>query len=188
MPDSDKERDIIDANFEGIEDSMPSNWKPPPPPQKRRTSVITIVVLICLAGAIVYVLSGGLERTAQQTDPWPPGFSELFDCTSTASLDGTKELELYENQVAVSYDKLVKKNGKYQKTVGSWSFNPTTDRYIISFNDAASTYSIVKPEGAGLCMLIVGEIGAADLRKSWFAGTSNEGPDDAPPEAEINTP
>ena len=94
------------------------------PPQKRRTSVITIVVLICLVGAIVYVWSGGHERTAQQAGPWPPGFSELLDCTSTVSLDGTKELELCEDRAAVSYEKLVKKNGKYQKTVGSWSFNP----------------------------------------------------------------
>jgi hypothetical protein len=86
------------------------------------------------------------------------------------SLNGTKELNLFDNHRAVLYDKSVKKNGKYLTTDGNWTFDKATQLYAISFNGELTSYSLVEPEGsAGVCMLAKGDLSATDLNASWFA-------------------
>jgi hypothetical protein len=67
-------------------------------PVPSRTTILraarpAILVVVCLIGGGAAYLMIGRETKTAQTQPWPPGFFELLDCTYTASMDGTKELD-----------------------------------------------------------------------------------------------
>jgi len=60
-------------------------------------------------------------------------------------------------------------------------FDETTKLYAVNLNGGVATYSIVEPEGAvGICMLVKGDLGAADLRASWFSTVGDTDPDPGP--------
>jgi hypothetical protein len=56
--------------------------------------------------------------------------------------------------------------GKCIAVDGTWSFDDATKLYTITLNGEIATYSIAEPS-QGLCMLVKGDLGAADLRASW---------------------
>jgi hypothetical protein len=101
---------------------------------------------------------------------WPPGFYDLVDCTYMVSFDGAKELDLFANQRAVFYDKSVKENGKYRTVEGNWTFYEATKLYSVILNGEVTTYAIAKT--TDICILVKGDLGAADLRGSWFSSVS----------------
>jgi hypothetical protein len=97
-----------------------------------------------------------------------PGWEELARCSDTASIDGTKELELREDQDAIL--KLKRADDVADQTIkGRWSFDESSKRYSVTVDGVTTTYSIVSPSSAPICMLIAGDITAAALRVSWFS-------------------
>jgi len=167
------EDDHIDAEFTDLDEDRPSlpPQKLDPKPDRQWGSVL---LLICLVGAGLYWAFR--NHSGNQTkDSLPPGWYDLLDCSYTVSLDGTKELNVFENHGAVLYDKSVKVNGKYRMIDGNWTFDEASKLYAVTLNGETATYSLVEPEGpAGICILVKGDLGAADLRASWFS-TSDQG-------------
>jgi hypothetical protein len=109
-----------------------------------------------------------IKDAEQATEPWPAGYGDLWSCGDVVSLDGTKELGFSADQRAIMYD-MAKRNerGKYLKVEGTWSFDETTKLYTVTLNGESVVYSIAEPAG-GNCMLVNGDLSAANLRESWF--------------------
>jgi hypothetical protein len=131
------------------------------------TILITMSVVGPAAGYFAFFWKGGQQSTVSK-ETWPPGWENLLGagCTDTGSIDGTKELHLFDNQKAVLY---VKEGRGTHRTDGSWVLDTTDNRYSVTLGETLTSYSIVAPERSGVCMLIKGEPNAADLRASWFA-------------------
>jgi hypothetical protein len=64
--------------------------------------------------------------------------------------------------------------------VGTFDLDNATDRVTIRLPTAAENYTMLtpKPEDENGCLLVYGDLGAADLTRSWF-GTSTPDEDDA---------
>jgi hypothetical protein len=182
MPDDGK-KDVVDAEFVEV-DAEPLQPRSKPAAPRQTTEWGSVLLLVCILAGVGYWIFSALTSNTPQPEPWPPGFEELIDCSYTASLDGTKELELFENNVAVMYDKSIKENGRYRTLDGKWTFDETTKRYTVSLNNEPAVYSVVEPGGWGSCMLVKGDLRAVDLTTSWFAVPSDRSSDD-PSEAEI---
>ena len=155
--------------------------------RKRRKPRGRIAAAICALGIIGYLMFWRIEVRAPQK-PWPPGYAELINCSYATSLDGTKELKLLENKNAVLYDKSVMENGKYHKVDGQWVFDQAAQRYAVTLNGNTISYLLLDPKGFGACMLISGELGAANLNKSWFAPTNDDAADHGPSYEEAHEP
>jgi hypothetical protein len=137
-------------------------------------------ILATGAGMLAFYLIYFPEEGAKpRPEPSPPGWETLLDCAFTTSLDGKKERNLFEDQSAVFYDKTTKDGGgKYRTIDGTWSFDQAVKRFVVTLDGIDTTYSVVLPEGAGICMLIKGDVGAADLTASWFSSGSDDDPGD----------
>jgi hypothetical protein len=141
------------------------------PPSKTRYLWLTLWA--CLAVGTAYLVFRPPTKTDDAEEVWPNGFADLLDCEYTGSLDGTKELDLLDNQHAVLYDKSIEENGKYHTVEGSWAFNETAKSYTVTLNGNATSYSLVKPPG--ICMLVKGDGATADLQASWFSRVDGSG-------------
>jgi hypothetical protein len=119
----------------------------------------------CFGVVLLYVSI--LVRRAEA--PLVPGWEGLGRCTFTISFDGTKEFALSYNHQAVLYDHSKKKNAGYPTIKGTWSFDEMTHRYSVMLNDVVTTYSVVAPEQTVACLLVQGDLGAVDMRTSWFS-------------------
>jgi len=91
------------------------------------------------------------------------------------SFDGMKELALSDNHQAILYDLSKKESRKNLTIEGTWSFDESTHRYAVALNDVVTTYSVVAPRSvvtldeSVACLLVKGDLGAVDMRASWFA-------------------
>jgi hypothetical protein len=131
---------------------------------------------------ICWMFSNRSEREA----PAAPGWDGLISCAYSTSLDGTKRLSVSENSHATLYEEhepLDRKQGDEIPPIeGTWSFDESSKRYLVVLNGETTTYVLVNPEGGGMCMLIAGEVEAANLRRSWFSapnddnGSGDQGP------------
>jgi hypothetical protein len=119
-----------------------------------------------LVGAIVFWIT--FKRTEKPPNEAPIlGWSELASCSDLMSLDGTKQLTLFENHSVKFHDEGSSKVSK----IGLWSYDEPSKRYSVTLPDQTSTYFIVAPRGTDTCMLIKGDLEAADLRGSWFSSS-----------------
>jgi hypothetical protein len=112
------------------------------------------------------------------TTPAVAGWDQLGSCISVASLDGMRQLSLYGNGGATLSDDTSQKDdtaAKARSIDGYWRFNEGSKRYTVTFKDENTSYLLVTSDRAPVCMLIKGDIGAADLRESWFSSTAVEG-------------
>jgi hypothetical protein len=143
-------------------------------------------VLYILAGvALVYWIffykSDG-ARTAQNKLAIP-GWDDLVPCSDMVSFDGMKALTLHDDHRASFYNKdplKAPKEGEHDVTAeGTWSFDETSNRYSVTLNGLTTDYLMLSPEDVSTCMLIKGDLEAADLRGSWFA-KSDEPENDEP--------
>jgi hypothetical protein len=148
------------------------------PKANQRRSYFWPVFCCLIAVPIIYrwMFGPATQLAEQLSAPAPPGWDELLDCSYTKSLDGTKQLELLDNQTAVLSDTAIKKDGEYRTATGNWEFDQTSKRYAITLSGEVTAYSIAKP--TGICMLVKGDLGAADLRASWFSSNDDEPVDD----------
>jgi hypothetical protein len=124
--------------------------------------------LLTIAGvmAVVWMVA---HKTAGTTPTPVLGWDGLVPCSYVASLDGAKELMLYENHHVSVYDeKNAKDNTERDKNKtmdGEWSFDEALKRYAITLNGVTTVYSVVQPENSNTCLLVKGELNSANLRE-----------------------
>ncbi|MGF6313430.1 hypothetical protein ABIB82_007570 [Bradyrhizobium sp. i1.8.4] len=98
------------------------------------------------------------------------GWNELVSCSDMTSLDGTQRMTLSEDQVVSLRDERGPKSSKS----GLWFYDQSSKRYSVTLLGQTSNYSIVAPRGTGTCMLIKGDLEAADLGGSWFSSSTDD--------------
>jgi hypothetical protein len=132
--------------------------------------------LLILAGLIALALYIWL---AIPTTKWPirpisAGWDDLIFCLDLVSFDGAKTLSITEDGTATIEQK--SRPGSSTKVVGTWQLSGQPNRYILKFNEKENSYERIAPSGADMCMLVAGNADIADLRQSWFAIRSDDGP------------
>jgi hypothetical protein len=130
----------------------------------KRWSLIVLFWAALILG-VYYLMSAENARRLSK----PEGWDDIHDCGSLTSFDGTKTLDFQRSQKARLTERSpddADKSGR--KVDGTWSFDGDEQRYTVSFGNSSTQYALVKPEDASLCVLVPGDIGAANLRESWF--------------------
>jgi hypothetical protein len=136
-------------------------------------SLQKIALFAGFAVAVYAVFSGNLLKTYRATAKLPPaaGWEQLDACSPMQSLDGTKELTFLEDHTV----KVVEQEAKTQsalrpsRTAGAWAYDQSTQRYFITLEQQQKSYTLVQPENSEVCILIYGELTAANMRESWFS-------------------
>jgi hypothetical protein len=144
------------------------------PQSPSRTRYWRSILIACILGAVVYAIYFRPSPNAIKSTRLPenPGWDDLSACSDATSLDGRKGLGLFSDGRASVYDNTPIKDGETiadHTTDGTWHFDEASKRYSITFKGESADYLVVSPEGTRICMLINGEISAADLGRSWFA-------------------
>jgi hypothetical protein len=122
-----------------------------------------------LIGAIVLWIT--FKRTDKPlNEAQTLGWRELAPCSDLMSLDGTQQMILSENHVVRFRDE---RTAKFSR-IGSWAYDEPSKRYSVTLADQTSTYFIVAPRGTDTCMLIQGDLEAADLGRSWFSSSADD--------------
>jgi len=144
----------------------------PQPPS--RTRYWLPILIACILGVAVYVMyfrpSNDAVKSTQLLEN--PGWDDLSACSDAISLDGRKGLGLLSDGRATVYDNTPIKDGETiedHTTHGTWRFDEASKRYFITIKGQSDDYLVVSSEETRICMLIKGEISAADLGRSWFA-------------------
>ena len=134
--------------------------------------VLSAIVVI---GTIAY--GAFLHANRPATEPAPPaGWIDLAACNDAISLDGTRRLTLSENHAAELREAAPNGDNKNNRT-GKWNYNEIAKEYAITFNDQTTNYSLLLKDVVATCILVKGNLTAANLLESWFA-TIDDGPSD----------
>jgi hypothetical protein len=140
-----------------------------------------ILLSTCVAAGALYWMF--LWPDVDKDNTKPPialiaGWDEIGACASMASLDGTREIRLSENQNAEMWDHSSSKEGENDIAQGVWSYDATSKRYAVTLKGEMTTYTLITRGEPVTCILYKGDLGSADLRASWFSfPTSEETPD-----------
>ena len=113
-------------------------------------------------------------KTPELLDP-----DDLGLCDLTWSLDGHKRLFLNTDHLAEIEDDMKRSesnNVEDSLASGTWRYEPISGRYAVTLEGLTVLYSRISPI-ENVCLLVKGEIGAADLNASWFAGWTHDDPD-----------
>jgi hypothetical protein len=131
------------------------------------------ILCTCAGAAFVCFIFSARTDKARAPIRIVPGWEDLISCSYVTSLDGTKQLSISENNRATLYESvaLLDKTGGDERISidGTWSFDETSKQYFVALNGETTTYLLVSPEKGGVCMLVAGELEAANLRRSWFS-------------------
>jgi len=109
-----------------------------------------------------------------------PGWEQLDACSPMQSIDDTRELSFLEDRTVT----LEAKEAKTGKTIttntaaGTWSYDSAGKRYLVTLGQQQHSYGLVQPENSEVCILMYGEIAAANLNESWFGRTLADFDDD----------
>jgi hypothetical protein len=135
-----------------------------------------VLVLALAAAAIlgVYHLLSA-ENARRLSQPTVAGWEDLDECGSLKSFDGTKTLDFERSHKASLTEKSANDADKPERKVdGTWSFDEEKERYTVSIGDSSADYELVKPEDSSVCILAPGDVGAVNLRDSWFGKIDDE--------------
>ena len=136
------------------------------------------ILCACAGAAFVCFIFSARTDKARAPIRIVPGWDDLASCAYVTSLDGTKQLSISENNRATLYESvaLLDKKGSVERIPieGTWSFDEISKQYSVALNGVTTTYLLVNPERGGVCMLIAGELEAANLRRSWFTFQSDD--------------
>ena len=128
-------------------------------PQIPRRSYFWLIFFGCIAAVVASY--GMFRHKAAVRHP--------LDCTPLVSVDGTKELEVYDDGTVVLWDDAVKDDHGHLLAVdGKWKFDESTKLYAVTLNNTVTIYRLVEPK-IGPCMLVKGDLSNADIRASWFS-------------------
>jgi hypothetical protein len=175
IPIKPEEPDLVDAEFSQLPDETEFTQLPKPPSRQYWPHVLAACVIA--AGIYWLFFSAPSSEVGTATTPAVAGWDQLGSCISVASLDGMRQLSLYGNGGATLSDDTPQKDdtaAKARSVDGYWRFNEGSKRYTVTFKDENTSYLLVTSDRAPVCMLIKGDIGAADLRESWFFSTAVE--------------
>lgn len=57
---------------------------------------------------------------------------------------------------------------------GTWSYDAGSKRYSVTLDEETTTYTLLSRGEPTTCMLLKGELGAADMHASWFSFPSSD--------------
>ena len=101
--------------------------------------------------------------------PEVAGWDDIDECGSLTSFDGTKTIDFERTQKIVLTEKSSNDDDSSErKVIGTWSFDAEKERYTVSIEGTSLTYQLVKPEDSSVCIFTPGDVGAVNLRDSWF--------------------
>jgi hypothetical protein len=149
------------------------------PPSKTRYWPSVLIAGALAAAVYVIYFRPSPDAVRSTRLPENPGWDDLSPCSDASSLDGTMGLGLLSDGRATLYDNTPIKGSETTEdhtTNGAWHFDELSRRYSITFKGASTDYLVVSSEQTKICMLIKGDLGAADLRASWFSGASDDEP------------
>ena len=139
--------------------------------------LVTKVLVAALAAAallgVYHLLSA--ENARRLSQPAVAGWEDLDECGSLKSFDGTKTLDFERSHKASLTEKSANDADKPERKIdGTWSFDAEKERYTVSIGDTSADYELVKPEDSSVCILAPGDVGAVNLRESWFGKIDDE--------------
>ena len=136
-----------------------------------------ILLLGCIIAGGTYWLLRPSPINKVELPVLPAGWMRLASCEHTMSLDGNKLLDLSDDHRAALEDHS-RLNDSLDAEIrfvsGQWSYDEASNRYAITIAGETTTYSLVSSDEGDVCMLIKGELSAADLRASWFSFPSKD--------------
>lgn len=138
----------------------------------QRTVLLSILAAAVILG-VYHILS--TENAHRLSRPVIAGFDDIDECGSLTSFDGTKTVDFERAHKIVLTEK--SSNGDHtseRKSTGTWSFDADKERYTIYFKDTSLDYTLVKPEDSSVCIFAPGDVGAVNLRESWFGRTEEK--------------
>jgi hypothetical protein len=141
-------------------------------PGVQRTVLLAILVAAVIFG-VYHILSS--ENAHRLSRPEVAGWDDIDECGSLTSFDGTKTIDFERTQKIILTE--TSSNGddtSERKVTGTWSFDAEKERYTVSFEGTSLAYQLIKPEDSSVCILTPGDIGAVNLRDSWFGTTEEE--------------
>ncbi|SRR6266571_153053 len=138
----------------------------------QRTVLLAILVAAVILG-VYHILSS--ENARRLSRPVVEGWDEIDECGSLTSFDGTKTIDFERTQKIVLTEKSSNDDDSSErKVIGTWSFDAEKERYTVSIEGTSLTYQLVKPEDSSVCIFTPGDVGAVNLRDSWFGRIDEE--------------
>jgi hypothetical protein len=147
---------------------------------------LTKFVLFSGFGVVaVYVVIAGNLREANKAPAKlaaVAGWEQLDACSPMQSLDGTKELTFLADHTV----ELLEREAKTQRAlrpsqaVGGWAYDESAKRYFVTLAQQQKSYTLVQPENSDQCILVYGELAAANMLESWFGSEDTQGNMDPP--------
>jgi hypothetical protein len=124
--------------------------------------------------ALLYVLWPRSEPIAKtKLPPAASGWEELGNCIAGQSFDGSKSLTLLADGKA-SLDNTSAddpRETEHRQLFGTWKYDAVSKRYAVVLEGETIMYRLLSIADSDLCILIKGNLRAADLHGSWFSET-----------------
>jgi hypothetical protein len=76
-----------------------------------------------------------------------------------------------DHQVVFEDHPLEPQSKEHRSGNGNWSYDKSSKQYSIALEGQFTKYSLVEVDN--ICMLIKGDLSAADLRGSWFSSSAS---------------
>jgi hypothetical protein len=135
---------------------------------KIRLPWLTIIVLSCVVFGVTYRMTR-VAQTLQTGLPSASGWDDLGTCAAAISFDGNKKLTLSHDQQVELWDHSLRNKTDPDRDVmkGNWRYDRGSKRYLITLRAQTAAYRLIRPPGS--CVLLKGELAAANLEESWFA-------------------
>jgi hypothetical protein len=152
----------------------------PEPKVSFASQAMSVAWLATIAGTVIYLIffRGSSQRESAAIPDYPPGWLRLAECSDTMSLDEKKSLHLSEDGKASLEDRSQAKDdgggGNIRFVEGEWRYDAASHRYALTLDGETAIYGLVSGGEPTTCVLFNGDIGAADLRASWFSFPSDE--------------
>jgi hypothetical protein len=127
-----------------------------------------LICLLCLAIGSVFWASTRRSRGTRRLEA--PKSDPLALNYEMVSLEGTERLTLWFGGRAELRKLLETGNyGPGQHLLGTWRLDEMSGRYRIELGSQAASYALAKPRDSRTCILVAGDLSAADLTTSWFS-------------------
>ena len=124
-----------------------------------------------------FLFSGSPVVSTARPPKAVPGWDDIASCGLLTSLDERKNLTFTEQAVEYAESPRdgdgVKPDSKMFH--GTWSYDAGSKRYSVTLEGEMTIYTLVARGEPTTCILFMGELGAADLRRSWFSFPSADG-------------
>jgi hypothetical protein len=146
-------------------------------PGIQRAALLFILIVVVMLG-VYHILS--TENVRRSSRPEIAGWDDIEECGSLTSFDGTKTIDFERDYTVVLTEKSSDEDDKNgddkpeRKVSGTWAFDAEKERYTVSFEGTSVDYQLVKPEESSVCIFAPGDIGAVNLRESWFGRIEEE--------------